>query len=174
MSASRNAPVFTVSENYLNIGAVLASTEVDSAGPKDNEHMERESRASSHLIEMVSDIVSAYVAHNPVPVADLPRLIERVHATLTEIDGGGTVEAKQELKPAVPVRKSVMDDHIVCLEDGKKFKSLKRHLRTRYDMSPEEYREKWGLPADYPMVAPAYAKQRSELARKMGLGQSKK
>ncbi len=136
--------------------------------------MEHEARSSSHLIEMVSDIVSAYVAHNPVPVADLPKLIERVHATLTEIDGGGTVEVKPDLKPAVPVRKSVTDDHIVCLEDGKKFKSLKRHLRTRYDMSPEEYREKWGLAADYPMVAPNYARQRSDLARKMGLGQSKK
>lgn len=123
---------------------------------------------------MVSDIVSAYVAHNPVPVADLPKLIEKVHATLTEIDGSGGSEAKAELKPAVAVRKSVTDDHIVCLEDGKKFKSLKRHLRTRYDMSPDEYREKWGLPPDYPMVAPNYAKQRSELARKMGLGQSKK
>jgi predicted transcriptional regulator len=123
---------------------------------------------------MVSDIVSAYVAHNPVPVADLPKLIERVHATLSEIQTGGTVEAKPDLRPAVPVRKSVTDDHIVCLEDGKKFKSLKRHLRTRYDMSPEEYREKWGLGPDYPMVAPNYAKQRSALARKMGLGQSKK
>jgi predicted transcriptional regulator len=123
---------------------------------------------------MVSDIVSAYVAHNPVPVAELPKLIERVHSTLTEIESSGTVEAKPELKPAVPIRKSVSDDHIVCLEDGKKFKSLKRHLRTRYDMSPDEYREKWGLPADYPMVAPNYAKQRSDLARKMGLGQSKK
>lgn len=136
--------------------------------------MERESRSGAHLIEMVSDIVSAYVAHNPVPVADLPKLIERVHATLTEIESGGTTEAKPDLKPAVPVRKSVTDDHIVCLEDGKKFKSLKRHLRTRYDMSPEEYREKWGLGPDYPMVAPNYAKQRSQLARKMGLGQSKK
>ena len=133
--------------------------------------MERESRSGSYLIEMVSDIVSAYVAHNPVPVAELLRLIERVHATLTEIDGGGTVEAKQELKPAVPVRKSVTDDHIVCLEDGKKFKSLKRHLRTKYNMSPEEYRAKWGLPKDYPMVAPNYAKARSELAKQMGLGQ---
>jgi predicted transcriptional regulator len=132
--------------------------------------MERESRGSSHLIEMVSDIVSAYVAHNPVPVADLPRLIERVHATLTEIDGGGAVETKQELKPAVPVRKSVADDHIVCLEDGKKFKSLKRHLRTHYNLSPEEYREKWGLPADYPMVAPNYSATRSQLAKDNGLG----
>jgi predicted transcriptional regulator len=136
--------------------------------------MEREARGSSNLIEMASDIVSAYVAHNSVPVADLPKLIERVHSTLVEIDTSGAREEKPELKPAVPVRKSVTDDHIVCLEDGKKFKSLKRHLRTRYDMSPEEYREKWNLPADYPMVAPNYAKQRSDLARKMGLGQSKK
>ena len=124
---------------------------------------------------MASDIVSAYVAHNPVPVADLPKLIERVHSTLLEIDGhSGSADGKVELKPAVPIRRSVTDDHIVCLEDGKKFKSLKRHLRTRYDMSPDEYREKWGLPADYPMVAPNYAKQRSDLARKMGLGQSRK
>lgn len=136
--------------------------------------METQPRPSSYLIEMVSDIVSAYVAHNPVPVADLPKLIEKVHATLTEINGSGGLEAKAELKPAISVRKSVTDDHIVCLEDGKKFKSLKRHLRTRYDMSPDEYREKWGLPQDYPMVAPNYAKQRSDLARKMGLGQSKK
>lgn len=136
--------------------------------------MERESRAGSYLIEMVSDIVSAYVSHNPVPVADLPRLIERVHATLTEIEGGATSEAKQELKPAVPVRKSVTDEHIVCLEDGKKFKSLKRHLRTQYNMTPEQYREKWGLPADYPMVAPNYAAARSELAKVMGLGQQRR
>jgi predicted transcriptional regulator len=136
--------------------------------------MESQSRPSSHLIELVSDIVSAYVAHNPVPVADLPKLIEKVHSILTEIDGSGGIEEKAELKPAVAVRKSVTDDHIVCLEDGKKFKSLKRHLRTRYDMSPDEYREKWNLPADYPMVAPNYARQRSELARKMGLGQSRK
>ena len=136
--------------------------------------MERDARPHSSLIELVSQIVSAYVAHNPVPVAELPRLIERVHATLAEIDGAPPVEPKSELKPAVPVRKSVTDDHIVCLEDGKKFKSLKRHLRTRYDMSPEEYREKWGLAPDYPMVAPNYAKQRSDLARKMGLGLMKK
>ena len=136
--------------------------------------MERDARPHSSLIELVSQIVSAYVAHNPVPVAELPRLIERVHATLAEIDGAPAVEPKSELKPAVPVRKSVTDDHIVCIEDGKKFKSLKRHLRTRYDMSPEEYREKWGLAPDYPMVAPNYAKQRSDLARKMGLGLMKK
>jgi len=136
--------------------------------------MERESQSHSTLIDRVSDIVSAYVAHNPVPVADLPKLIEKVHSVLVEIDSTGMVEEKPELKPAVSIRKSVTDDHIVCLEDGKKFKSLKRHLRTRYDMSPEQYREKWSLPADYPMVAPNYARQRSDLARKMGLGQTKK
>ncbi len=136
--------------------------------------MERDARPQPSLIELVSQIVSAYVAHNPVPVAELPRLIERVHATLAEIDGAPAAEPKSELKPAVPVRKSVTEDHIICLEDGKKFKSLKRHLRTRYDMSPEEYREKWGLAPDYPMVAPNYAKQRSDLARKMGLGLMRK
>jgi predicted transcriptional regulator len=123
--------------------------------------MERDARPPSQLIELVAQIVSAYVAHNTVPVSEL-------------IDGAPVAEPKVEMKPAVPIRKSVTDDHIVCLEDGKKFKSLKRHLRTRYDMSPEEYREKWGLPADYPMVAPNYAKQRSDLARKMGLGLLKK
>jgi predicted transcriptional regulator len=136
--------------------------------------MESEMRTSSFLIERVSDIVAAYVAHNPVPVADLPKLIEKVHSVLIEIESSGGADEKPDLRPAVSIRKSITDDHIVCLEDGKKFKSLKRHLRTRYDMSPEEYREKWGLPADYPMVAPNYARQRSELARKMGLGQSKK
>ena len=136
--------------------------------------MDTEARPRSNLIELTSDIVSAYVAHNTVPVVELPRLIERVHATLSDIQGAPASEPRVELKPAVSVKKSVTDDHIVCLEDGKKFKSLKRHLRTRYDMSPEEYREKWGLAADYPMVAPAYAKQRSDLARKMGLGLMKK
>ena len=136
--------------------------------------MERETRGGSHLIEMVSDIVSAYVAHNPVPVADLPKLIERVHSTLVEIENGNGGEAKTELRPAVPVRKSVTEDHIVCLEDGKKFKSLKRHLRTQYNMTPEQYREKWGLPPDYPMVAPNYAVARSQLAKKMGLGQQRR
>ncbi len=136
--------------------------------------MERELRGPPDLIELVSEIVSAYVAHNTVPVAELPKLIEKVHGVLSELGGNGAVPEKQELKPAVAIRKSVTDDHIVCLEDGKQFKSLKRHLRTRYNMSPEEYREKWGLPADYPMVAPNYAKQRSQLARAMGLGQAKK
>lgn len=135
--------------------------------------MQQNDQNKPELIEMVSDIVSSYVAHNPVPVGDLPRLIERVHAALSALQTDGVVEPEVELKPAVPIRRSVTDDHIVCLEDGKKFKSLKRHLKTRYNLSPEEYREKWGLPADYPMVAPSYARRRSELARQMGLGQTR-
>ncbi len=136
--------------------------------------MENDSSTPSPLLGMVAEIVSAYVANNPVQAADLPKLIESVHTALTDVDQHGAPTDRSGLKPAVPVKKSVTDDHIVCLEDGKKFKSLKRHLRTRYDMSPDEYRDKWGLPRDYPMVAPNYAKQRSQLARKMGLGQTKK
>ncbi len=125
---------------------------------------------------MTSDIVSAYLTNNQVSLAELPRLIESVHATLCELQqpGQGQAEAKTEQKPAVPIRKSITNEHLVCLEDGKKFKSLKRHLRTRYEMSPEQYREKWGLPPEYPMVAPNYARQRSDLARQMGLGQARK
>ena len=136
--------------------------------------MENEGSTSAPLLEMVAEIVSAYVANNPVQASDLPKLIENVHAALVDVDQQGANGERPGLKPAIPIKKSVTDDHIVCLEDGKKFKSLKRHLRTRYDMSPDEYREKWGLPRDYPMVAPNYAKQRSQLARKMGLGQARK
>lgn len=126
----------------------------------------------NELIEMTADVVSAYVGNNVVPSSELPELIRGVHEALSRIDAGAA--EPEPLDPAVPVKKSVTPDHIVCLEDGKKFKSLKRHLRTKYDMSPEEYREKWGLPADYPMVAPNYARQRSELAKKMGLGRKAK
>jgi len=136
--------------------------------------MERDARNPPDILAMTSGIVSAYVAHNSVPVAELTRLIERVHATLIEIGNGAAQEARTELKPAVSVKKSVTDDHIVCLEDGKKFKSLKRHLRTHYDMTPDEYRQRWGLPSDYPMVAPNYAKARSDLAKVMGLGQQRR
>jgi len=129
---------------------------------------------AAFLVDKTAQIVSAYVSRNDVAVADLPRLIERVHAALGDLSSPSLAQEKVELRPAVAIRKSVTDDHIICLEDGKKFKSLKRHLRTRYDMSPEEYRERWGLPADYPMVAPNYARQRSDLARKMGLGQARK
>lgn len=129
---------------------------------------------NSALIELAADIVSAYVSNNTVPTADLGALINDVHQALVRAAVGAAEPVKEELKPAVPVRKSVTPEYIVCLEDGKKFKSLKRHLRTHYNLSPEEYREKWGLPADYPMVAPSYAAARSALAKKMGLGQRRK
>ena len=125
-------------------------------------------------IELTADIVSAYVSNNSVPSNDMPALINQVHQALVRI-GGGTHEIPSEpLKPAVAVKRSITPDHIVCLEDGKKFKSLKRHLRTQYNMTPEQYREKWGLPADYPMVAPNYAQARSQLAKQMGLGQQRR
>lgn len=125
----------------------------------------------SATIEMTADIVSAYVSNNSVAAADLPGLIQNVHVALAQI-ASGSVEAEPEPRePAVPIRKSISPDFLICLEDGRKFKSLKRHLRTKYNMSPEEYRAKWGLPKDYPMVAPNYAKARSELAKQMGLGQ---
>ncbi|MEL7480238.1 MAG: MucR family transcriptional regulator [Pseudomonadota bacterium] len=124
------------------------------------------------LISLTARIVSAYVSNNPVQSSDLPSLIESVHHSLHDLN---LEEPQREiLTPAVPIKKSITDDYLICLEDGEKFKSLRRHLRAKYNLSPEEYREKWGLPADYPMVAPSYARQRSELARKMGLGQVKK
>lgn len=126
------------------------------------------------LIDLAADIVSAYVSNNTVPASELPSLIGEVHRALANTQSGTTVAEPEPLKPAVNPRKSVFPDYIVCLEDGKKFKSLKRHLRTHYDLSPEEYREKWGLPADYPMVAPNYAAARSALAKKMGLGQQRR
>ncbi len=123
---------------------------------------------------MAAEIVSAYVSANSVAAQDLPALIRTVHSVLREVSGapGAAQDVPQE--PAVPVKKSVTPDFIICLEDGKKFKSLKRHLRTRYNMTPEEYRAKWGLPHDYPMVAPNYAKERSNLAKRMGLGHTRK
>ncbi|MTI18943.1 MucR family transcriptional regulator [Rhodobacteraceae bacterium RKSG542] len=130
--------------------------------------------ADNNLIDLTADIVSAYVSNNTVASADLPVLITDVYAALQKTSGTVKEPEPEPLKPAVPVKKSVTNDYIICLEDGKKFKSLKRHLRTHYDMTPEEYREKWGLPADYPMVAPHYAAARSELAKKMGLGQQRK
>jgi predicted transcriptional regulator len=125
----------------------------------------------SEIIEMTADIVSAYVGNNSVATADLPSLIQSVHRALSGVATGvETVEAAPK-EPAVPLKRSITPDYLVCLEDGRKFKSLKRHLRTKYNMSPEEYRAKWGLAKDYPMVAPNYAKARSELAKQMGLGQ---
>jgi predicted transcriptional regulator len=145
-----------------------------SCGPERKKIKMSDNIATSNYIELAADIVSAYVSNNSVPLSDLPSLINEVHGALMRV-GGGTVEAPVEApKPAVAVKKSVTPDYIVCLEDGKKFKSLKRHLRTQYNMTPEQYREKWALPVDYPMVAPNYAKARSELAKEMGLGQQRR
>jgi predicted transcriptional regulator len=126
------------------------------------------------LIELTAEVVSAYVSNNSVPASDLPALISDIYTALTRV---GMVQAEvvvEQAKPAVSPKKSVFPDYIICLEDGKKFKSLKRHLRTQYNMSKEQYREKWGLPAEYPMVAPNYAAARSRLAKEMGLGQKRK
>ncbi|WP_374390650.1 MucR family transcriptional regulator [Brevundimonas sp.] len=123
------------------------------------------------LLEMTADIVSAYVGNNTVSAEALPSLISSIHAALSGVSTGPVEPEPEPKEPAVPIRKSIAPDFLICLEDGRKFKSLKRHLRTKYDMSPEDYRAKWGLPKDYPMVAPNYAKARSELAKQMGLGQ---
>ncbi len=123
------------------------------------------------LIDMTAEIVSAYVGNNEITAAELPGLIQQVYISLADVSQGVIVSENEPLKPAIAVKRSVSNDYIVCLEDGKKFKSLKRHLRAHYDMSPDEYRTKWGLPKDYPMVAPNYAQARSNLAKQMGLGQ---
>ena len=127
---------------------------------------------SHELLSLTTDIVSAHVANNTVPLSDLPALIHSVYRTLANI-GPATAEPADRPVPAVPIRKSVTAEYIVCLEDGKKMKMLKRHLRSTYGMTPEEYRAKWNLPADYPMVAPAYAEQRSQFAKATGLGRSR-
>lgn len=126
------------------------------------------------LVELTAEIVSAYVSNNTVVATDLPALISNVFDALKKAASSGAQPAKEELRPAVPIKKSVTSEYLICLEDGKKFKSLKRHLRTHYDLSPEEYREKWGLAHDYPMVAPNYAAARSDLAKRMGLGQRRR
>lgn len=125
------------------------------------------------LIELTANIVSAYVGNNSVQSGDIPALINEIHAALRRVNSGGGPAAEPP-KPAIPVKKSITPEYLVCLEDGKKFKSLKRHLRTQYNMTPEQYREKWSLPPDYPMVAPNYAAARSQLARQMGLGQQRR
>jgi predicted transcriptional regulator len=120
------------------------------------------------LLELTSEIVSAHVSHNSVSTSDLPQLIEDVFRTLSTV--GEREEPKEKVLPAVSVKRSIQQDYIICLEDGKKLKMLKRHLKTAYDMTPDEYREKWDLPANYPMVAPNYAEHRSNLAKNIGLG----
>ncbi len=129
---------------------------------------------SNNHIELAAEIVSAYVSNNSVPATELAALLGDVHAAIVRVSSGVVVATPEVAKPAVAPKKSITNDYIICLEDGRKFKSLKRHLRTQYNMSPEQYREKWALAADYPMVAPAYAKARSALAKEMGLGQQRR
>jgi predicted transcriptional regulator len=127
---------------------------------------------SSELLKLVSEIVASYVSNNPVPVSELPAIIRSVHATLGGLSGSLAIDAVTSQKPAVPIKKSITPEYLICLEDGKKLKMLKRYLRSRYGLSPDQYRTKWGLPADYPMVASNYAAQRSEFAKKIGLGRT--
>ena len=130
------------------------------------------SNETSHadLLALTTEIVASHVANNSVSQADMPALIEQVFRTLSNLGNGGSMPSVDRPQPAVPIKKSITPEFIICLEDGKKLKMLKRHLKTAYDMSPEDYRERWGLPQDYPMVAPNYAKQRSRLAKDIGLG----
>jgi len=137
-----------------------------------SEEIENETASSGAILEFASDIVSAYVSNNAIQSNELPELIRDVHATLATLGNGH--DPAPAKKPAVSIKNSITDEFLICLEDGKKFKSLKRHLRSKYGLSPEEYREKWGLPYDYPMVAPSYARKRSELAKEMGLGKVEK
>jgi predicted transcriptional regulator len=130
--------------------------------------------AAKNFIDLTTTIVSAYVSNNPTPASELPALIGQIHAALLRVSTGRAELPAEPAKPAVPVKKSMTADYLICLEDGKRFKSLKRHLRTQYGMTPDQYRDKWGLPPDYPMVAPNYAVARSQLAKKMGLGQQRR
>ncbi|RED11800.1 MucR family transcriptional regulator [Pontivivens insulae] len=127
----------------------------------------------TELLALTSEIVSSHVSNNPVATVDLPNLIETVYTKLNDLSSD-TVEEQVELVPAVPIKKSITDDYIICLEDGRKLKMLRRHLKTAYDMTPEDYRAKWGLKADYPMVAPNYSKKRKQLAKENGLGRKPK
>src|SRR5215470_1830883 len=139
-------------------------------GKRTKKMAETDKISPEDLLRMTSEVAAAYVSNNSLTAAQLPEVIRTIHASLAGLQGGaGTSEP---LTPAVPIKKSVHDDYIVCLEDGKKLKMLKRHLRTAYGLTPEEYRHKWGLPADYPMVAPNYAAQRSAFAKKIGLGRT--
>ena len=128
--------------------------------------------SGTNLVEITAEIVAAYVSNsnNTITPSELPGLIQQVHTKLQDVMENAGYVGDEALKPAVPVKQSIFDDYLICLEDGQKFKSLKRHLQTHYDLTPEQYRAKWGLPSDYPMVAPQYAVQRSMLAKKIGLG----
>jgi predicted transcriptional regulator len=148
-----------------------SATRTNGAGKRETMNDEKK---SDPFIELTADIVSAYVSNNSIQAADIPGLINQVHGALSRVSGGQAETLAEPLKPAVPLKRSITPEYIVCLEDGKKFKSLKRHLRTQYSMTPEQYREKWGLQPDYPMVAPNYAAARSQLAKQMGLGQQRR
>ena len=150
----------------INMNSIKMKTEGDPMTEKMTENMEQ-----GNIIELTADVVSAYVSNNSMQSSDLSALISEVHTALHQTLGG---PAEPEPEPAVSIRKSVTPNYIICLEDGKKFKSLKRHIRTHYNLTPDDYRAKWGLPADYPMVAPNYAKARSMLAKKIGLGQKRR
>jgi predicted transcriptional regulator len=130
------------------------------------------SEGEGSLLRLTAEIVAAYVSKNPLPAQQIPEVISTVYSSLAGLNSAPAVVAAEPPKPAVPIRKSVTPEYIVCLEDGKKLKMLKRHLRSTYNMTPDEYRVKWGLPADYPMVAPNYAAQRSDFAKKIGLGRT--
>ena len=127
---------------------------------------------SDDILRLATEIVAAYVSNNPIPVSEVPAMIKSVHGTLGSLVGDSQSEVQTTQRPAIPIKRSINPDYIVCLEDGKKLKMLKRYLRSNFNMTPEEYRAKWGLPADYPMVAPNYAAQRSEFAKKIGLGRT--
>jgi predicted transcriptional regulator len=133
-----------------------------------------ENSGESTYIQLTANIVSAYVSNNTVASAEIPALISQVYSALTRLSGGPIATSAEPLKPAVPIKRSVTAEYIVCLEDGKKFKSLKRHLWSQYKMTPDQYRSKWSLAPDYPMVAPNYAAARSQLAKQMGLGQQRR
>lgn len=135
-------------------------------------HQETEKLDNPELMTMTSRIVASYVSKNPTPTDQVSDLISTVHHALLTLKNGPETVEELVLKPAVPIKKSIGQDYLICLEDGKKLKMLKRHLRTAYNMTPEDYRAKWGLPADYPMVAPSYAQQRSEFAKRIGLGRA--
>ena len=122
------------------------------------------------LLRMTADVVAAYVSNNTLPTGQLGEIISAVYHSLKALEGGDVEATAEPRRPAVPIRKSITPDYLVCLEDGRKLKMLKRHLRTSYNMTPDQYRHKWALPADYPMVAPTYAQQRSAFAKKIGLG----
>jgi len=138
--------------------------------PDKNTH---DTTTNERMLTLVAQIVDAYVSHNTVNAADLPSLITTVYQSLTRVSLS-TVTSEARTEPAVPIRRSVNPDYIICLEDGKKLKMLKRHLKTSYNMTPDQYRERWGLGPDYPMVAPNYAKQRSKLAKQIGLGTARR